>query len=111
MYMQNTCSSHGPFFPAYQGDRCPSCEVREAEEVLALFEHWLHQGMYEQVDDLLQVFLVDKVGPAALVAALTITSHEKAKFKHREAFVARVEARLTQTIGAERTEILLRNRR
>ncbi len=111
MYMQNTCSAHGPFFPAYQGERCPLCVQREVEEMLGFFEHWLSQGMYEQADERLKFLLVDTVAPAALLAALTITHHEKHKFKHREAFLARVEARLIKTLGAERAESLLRNRR
>lgn len=54
MYMQNTCSAHGLFFPSYQGERCPACVQREVEEMLAYFEHWLHQDMYEQADERLK---------------------------------------------------------
>jgi len=117
MYMQNTCSAHGPFFPAHQGDPCPACKTeqyrqqKQTEEALAGFEHWLHQDMFLQVDDLLQTFRIEKFCPAALLAILSITYHAKDKLKHRDTFLARVEVQLRAELGDERTGNLLRTRR
>ena len=119
MYMQNTCSAHGPFFPQHQGDRCPLCKIGEerkqaeqrlVEEVLATFEHWLRQSMFEQADELLLNLKID-LPPAVLIAALSITFHAKDTLKHREAFLARVETKLKTELGNVRAEELLRTRR
>jgi hypothetical protein len=84
---------------------------REVEGVLAAFEHFLNEGLFLSVDNDLKTFDVERVAPATLVAILSITSHAKDKLKHRDAFLARAEARLVATLGAERAEALLKSRR
>lgn len=111
MYMQNTCSVHGMFFPTYQGERCPGCVQREVETLLKHFEERLRSGDYTNVDRRLESCEVEKAAPATLLAALSITAHEPHMFQHRAAFLARVEARLIETLGPERATKLLEHRR
>jgi hypothetical protein len=85
-------------------------EQRVTEEVVAALEHWLHQDMFAQVDDLLRTFRLD-LPPAALIGALSITYHAKSKLKNRDAFLAKVETRLKAELGEARTEELLKSRR
>lgn len=86
-------------------------EQREGEEVLAGFEHWLSQSMFQQADDLLRILRIEKCSPAALLAVLAITFYAKDKLQHRDDFLARVEALLISQLGAPRAAALLANRR
>lgn len=110
-YMQNTCSVHGPFFPEYQGDRCPICTQRSVEVLLARYERLLSAGNFAEVDRLLKVFPVDTASPLALVTITSITFHGKDQLHERTDFLARTEARLRGTLGDERAEKLLEHRR
>lgn len=92
-------------------DRAAQSEQSETEAVLAGFEHWLSQGMFTQVDDLLRSVRIEKLSAASLVAILSITFHGKDKLKDRDAFVRRVEDRLKSELGDDRASDLLKSRR
>lgn len=111
MYMQNTCSVHGPFFPQYQSDRCPICVQRSAEVLLARYERLLSAGNFAEVDRQLKTFPVDDASPLTLLAITSITFHSKDRLQERVDFLTRAEARLRATLGNERADNLLRYRR
>ncbi len=86
-------------------------EQKAIENVIARFEQELRLNRLNEANEALRQFNVERVSPAVIVAALTITFAAKALLDEREAFVEKAERWLRQTLGDERAANLLATRR
>ena len=86
-------------------------EQEAVERLLAQFDINLRAGRFSLVDEILAEADVRRLGSAVLVAALSITLPARDSLVQRAAFLARTEAALRESIGAERTAALLATRR
>lgn len=90
---------------------CQAQAQKRVEDAIAGFEHWLHQNMFSQADELLTLYKIENCDPAMLLGILSITFHAKDRLKNRDDFLRRAEVRLRATLGDERADDLLRSRR
>lgn len=113
MYMQSTCSEHGPFFPEHQGDPCPICKAdrKFLFDFVKQLERMLYHGQFVEVDALIRTMPNHTSTPPILIGTLSLTYYAKPYLKERDAFLARAEAKLKADLGDERAESLLKNRR
>jgi hypothetical protein len=81
------------------------------ETLLAWLDHDLRRDRFVAVDDMLRQLEVSRLGPAVLLAALTITHPAREMLRERVAFLERVEHCLRQTLGDDRAAALLTTRR
>ena len=82
-----------------------------AQRLLLSLEADLHAGNMARADHRLAALDVTRVGPAALIAATTITSYAHDRLDERADFLMRAEQHLIQTLGAARALSLLATRR
>jgi hypothetical protein len=81
------------------------------EKLLGRLEADLRAGRPESVDVILKRLDVERLAPAVLVAALTITVPAKSVLREREGFLERVEELLRRSLGNDRAAALLATRR
>lgn len=86
-------------------------EQKQAEMAVAGFEHWLHQDMFAQADELLMLYKIENCPPAVLLGILSITFPAKDRLKNRADFLRRTETKLRADLGDVRANDLLRHRR
>jgi hypothetical protein len=88
-------------------------EQKQAENAVAGFEHWLHQDMFTQADELLMLYKnkIENWPPVVLLGILSITFPAKDRLKNHDDFLRRAEAKLRADLGDVRANDLLRHRR
>ncbi len=82
-----------------------------AEQLMNALGVRLLAGDFKFVDDFMTALDVNRIAPAAVISALTITFHGKDQLKNRTAFLERAEASLRVRLGDSRTDQLLETRR